>query len=103
MSGGMNENADPTWVQVRIEGQESRYIAIDPAPGYVFALKNAVKDMMAPDLGYCAVDRLRVYQPGTDVPPLGDVEALAPNAAVPSDTTLEEPLIVVAPPPPMVS
>ena len=87
------------WIRLYI-GQEK---SGDPFGIYDFCgknvdqLKKAVKKECQPKLDYCAANNLAVYPPSTAVPVEEGTESLESWAAVPKDTTGENPLIVVAP------
>jgi hypothetical protein len=88
---------DEVWVQLYIgEDKCGDVFDIDHVPKNISALKKAVYDAMDKDLGHCNAARLVVYNRGTGVPE-GKEVPLRPGKAVPTGTTDENPLRVVAP------
>ena len=70
---------------------------IKPVADDVDALRKAVKKEIPNSLKAYDASDLLVYRPGTEVPVPRGVKALGSGVTVPSSTTREEPLIVVAP------
>ena len=64
--------------------------------GIVDGLKNAVKETAQRMLNHCGAFQLAIYPPETKVPFLS-TNCMGPGDAVPTDTTSDSPLIVVAP------
>ena len=90
------------WIRLYIGGDKSgeAFGVYDSSGKNVDQLKKAVKKERSNDLRRCDAAHLAVYKPGTTVPVEEGTKSLPPSAAVPTDTTDENPLVVVAPPPP---
>jgi hypothetical protein len=92
--------APSVWVQLYYEGQEEEIgepFEIEPIPKNVSALKNDVIKVAKVMLGV-QVYNLKVYAPGTTVPPPPDDASIRSWLPVPHGTG-DRPLVVIAPKP----
>jgi hypothetical protein len=86
------------WIQLYVGKDKSGSVFdIDHVPKNISALKKAVAEERKDDVGSLHYSKLDVYNPGTEIPPK-DEAPLRPGKAVPTGTTDENPLRVVAPP-----
>ena len=86
------------WVKLFIGENDTKpsVFGIYEFNGIVDRLKIAVKETAQLALNHCAAFQLAIYPPGTNVPFLS-TNCMGPREAVPTDTTSDSPLIVVAP------
>jgi hypothetical protein len=87
---------DGVWVQLYIGKDKSGDVFEVPSGNNIGALKEAVKEKRPNDLANCDAARLEVYNAGGEFPS-EDEAPLRPGKAVPTGTTDENPLRVVAP------
>jgi Crinkler effector protein N-terminal domain len=85
------------WVQLYIGEEEcgGAFKVKTAANGDIDDLKKAVKKERTNDLAHCDAARLAVYSAGTEFPK--EEDELRPGKPVPTDSTDESPLRVVAP------
>jgi hypothetical protein len=86
------------WVQLYIGEEEcgSAFKVLVEATGDIDDLTKAVYQANDKVLGHCNPPQLAVYKAGTDVPPKEE-DKLRPGKPVPTDSTDENPLCVLAP------
>jgi hypothetical protein len=92
------------WVQLYYKGETEtesvgQSFRIEPIPQDVDALKKLVHRELAPELTHCSAARLKVYAAGTNTVPIPEgTKALNPGHPVPTNSTSDLPLIVIAKP-----